>query len=393
MASTSKQQTLVLKLGGQCLATPEKIISSAQKIKQQYLEGKKIIVVVSAMGSQTDELLKLSNTVSQSPNPRELDMLLSAGERISMSLMSLALNEIGVPAISFTGSQAGIMTTGKHSHATIEAIKPIRVDEELSKNKVVVIAGFQGVNPETKEITTLGRGGTDTTAVAFAAHYDADCIILKSVPGVFEADPHLLPQAGQLTSITLEQFEEMAFWGAKIIHLNAVEMAKRLRKDFTIAYVNDWNTHTKVFANSSDKEVEAKPIAISCHKDLIEISVPLSKKLQLSKFLSDEKNHLPELSILRVKDDTDSSKTLLKCHKEQQQGLIKTLKTALKSLTFESGLCSFTLTYTSRTDKIEELGFYRAQQSQVTLCKAEELQQKIIECYNIRISGGQGGTE
>ena len=151
------------------------------------------------MGESTDRLLRLAREVSPTPPRRELDMLITAGERVSMSLLSMALHDLNCPAISFTGSQAGVLTSSAHSNATILDIKPIRIEAALEKNQVVVLAGFQGVNPKTKEVTTLGRGGSDTTAVAVASHFQATaCEILKDVPGVFSADPKRIPEARPL---------------------------------------------------------------------------------------------------------------------------------------------------------------------------------------------------
>ncbi|MCB0356172.1 MAG: aspartate kinase, partial [Bdellovibrionales bacterium] len=181
---------IVLKFGGSCLANPEKIRLRAQQIKSFYDQGLKVITVVSAMGNQTNELVNLAYKVSPTPHRRELDMLLTTGERISMALLSMALNDLHCPAISFTGSQAGVLTEEHHNHANIKEIKPIRVEQELSNDKVVIIAGFQGVNPITKEVTTLGRGGSDTTAMAFAKHFKGRCYIFKDVPGVCSADPN-----------------------------------------------------------------------------------------------------------------------------------------------------------------------------------------------------------
>jgi aspartate kinase len=176
---------IVQKYGGACLETPAKIRAVASSLADLHSRGHRVVAIVSAMGKTTDELVKMAYQVSPHPNRRELDMLLTTGERISMSLMSMALSDLGVPAISFTGSQAGVMTDESHSSARILDVRPIRVREELDRGRIVVLAGFQGVNPVTKEITTLGRGGSDTTAVAMAAALKAECCeIIKEVDGV-----------------------------------------------------------------------------------------------------------------------------------------------------------------------------------------------------------------
>src|ERR1700741_5064534 len=185
---------IVQKYGGVCVATTEKRRAVTRRLADLHGRGHRVVAIVSAMGKTTDELVKMAYQVSPTPNRRELDMLLTTGERVSMSLMSMALSDLGVPAISFTGSQAGVMTDDSHSQARIVDVKPIRVREELERGKVVVLAGFQGVNPVTKEITTLGRGGSDTTAVAMAAALKAEsCEIIKDVDGVCSADPHIVP--------------------------------------------------------------------------------------------------------------------------------------------------------------------------------------------------------
>lgn len=174
--------TIVQKYGGVCLETPEKIRAVARSLADLHSRGHRVVAIVSAMGKTTDELIKAAYQVSPHPNRRELDMLLTTGERISMSLMSMALSDLGAPAISFTGSQAGVMTDESHSFARILDVRPARVLEELGRGRIVVLAGFQGVNPRTKEITTLGRGGSDTTAVAMAAALKAErCEIIKEV--------------------------------------------------------------------------------------------------------------------------------------------------------------------------------------------------------------------
>lgn len=217
---------IIQKFGGSSLATPEQMKAVAAQVAAQHREGKKLIVVVSAMGKTTDQLIALAHKVSPNPNRRELDMMLTTGERISMALFSMALHDLECPSISFTGSQAGVLTDGSHSNARIIDIKPIRVDEALTTNKVIVLAGFQGVDPRTKEITTLGRGGSDTTAVAMAAHFGAGrCEILKDVDGVLTADPKLVPHARLLKAVDHETMMDMCFWGAKVLHYRSVELA------------------------------------------------------------------------------------------------------------------------------------------------------------------------
>jgi aspartate kinase len=224
----SKHHPIVVqKYGGVCLETPAKIRAVASALADLHRRGHRVVAIVSAMGKTTDHLIEMAYQVSPTPNRREFDMLLTTGERISMSLMSMALSDLGVPAISFTGSQAGVMTDGSHSAARILDVRPVRVREELDRGRVVVLAGFQGVNPATREITTLGRGGSDTTAVAMAAALQAErCEIIKEVDGICSADPRIVADAKPLRRVDFASLSEMCFWGAKILHFRSVELAQ-----------------------------------------------------------------------------------------------------------------------------------------------------------------------
>ncbi len=218
---------IVQKYGGACLETPAKIRAVAGSLAHLHSRGYGVVAIVSAMGRTTDELIKMAYQVSPHPNRRELDMLLTTGERVSMSLLSMALSDLGVPAISFTGSQAGVMTDNSHSSARILDVRPVRVREELDRGRIVVLAGFQGVNPVTKEITTLGRGGSDTTAVAMAAALKAECCeIIKEVDGVCSADPRIVTNFKPLRQLDFVSLSEMCFWGAKVLHFRSVELAQ-----------------------------------------------------------------------------------------------------------------------------------------------------------------------
>ncbi|HZZ85569.1 MAG TPA: aspartate kinase [Anaeromyxobacteraceae bacterium] len=218
--------TVVQKYGGSSVADVEKIRRVAEKVAARAADGTRVCVVVSAMGDTTDELLSLAKQVSAAPPRRELDMLLTAGERISMALLSMALQERGVAAISFTGSQSGILTTADHSSARVLEVRPFRVERALDEGKVVIVAGFQGVSREQKEVTTLGRGGSDTTAVALAAALAADCEIYSDVAGVFTADPRVVPEARRLDRLGYEEMQELSAAGARVLNAQAVEFAR-----------------------------------------------------------------------------------------------------------------------------------------------------------------------
>jgi aspartate kinase len=217
---------VVQKYGGSSVADAQRIGVVADRVAAAKAAGRDVVVVVSAMGDTTDELLALARKVSPNPSRRELDMLLSAGERISMALLSMALNERGVPAVSFTGSQSGIITSDSHTNARIVEVRPFRVQDELARGRVVIVAGYQGVSYR-REVTTLGRGGSDTTAVALAAALDAEaCEIYSDVAGVYTADPRVVPGARRLSEISYEEMQELAEAGARVLNAQAVEFAK-----------------------------------------------------------------------------------------------------------------------------------------------------------------------
>jgi aspartate kinase len=217
---------IVQKYGGSSVADVDKLKRVAERVMTTRQQGHDVVVVVSAMGDTTDDLLAMAKKVSANPHRRELDMLLSAGERISMALLSLAIQELGGDAISFTGSQSGIITNDRHVDARIIEVRPFRVQDELARGKVVVIAGYQGVSYR-KEVTTLGRGGSDTTAVAMAAALDAEyCEICSDVDGVYSADPRVVSAARRIGALSYEETQEMAEAGAKVLNAQAVEFAK-----------------------------------------------------------------------------------------------------------------------------------------------------------------------
>ncbi len=217
---------VVQKYGGSSVADPAKIRAVAERIMRTRAAGHDVVVVVSAMGDTTDDLLGLAKKISPNPDRRELDMLLSVGERISMALLSIAIRDLGGEAISFTGSQSGIITSDRHIDARIIEVRPFRVQDELARGKVVVIAGYQGVSYR-REITTLGRGGSDTTAVAMAAALGAEwCEICSDVDGVYTADPRVVKDARRIGTMSYEETQEMAEAGAKVLNAQAVEFAK-----------------------------------------------------------------------------------------------------------------------------------------------------------------------
>ena len=242
---------MVQKFGGTSVADPERIKAVAEHVAYTKRHGNDVVVVVSAMGKTTDNLISLANQVSSVHPGRELDMLLTTGERISMALVCMALADIGIDAVSFTGSQVGIITDTTHTKAKILEVKGDRLREALAAGKVAVVAGFQGVSTE-REITTLGRGGSDTTAVALAAAINADvCEIYTDVTGVFTADPRIVPQARKLQQLDFEEMLEMAGAGSKVLALRSVEFARNHNVPLHVRSSFTWEHGTWVLDRSS----------------------------------------------------------------------------------------------------------------------------------------------
>lgn len=322
---------IVKKYGGSALATPQHIENIAQHIAQEYKKSPEpTIIVVSAMGETTNDLLKLGHELSNQAPARELDMLISAGERISMALMSIALQKQGCPAISFTGSQAGIMTSSKHGYAYINEIKPIRVDEELKKNKIVVIAGFQGVDPTTKEVTTLGRGGTDTTAVAFAAHYKArSCELYKDVAGILNAPPQVFPQAQLIPQITYEQLLSMCYWGSKVVQHRAVELAQRFNVPLKIGSWKDHSIGTLITTTPlKDHNMESTNIkSLSVFEPILTVSYTSSLKEALTSLMDLAREmDIPFPTLIASTSAGEGSRLMITGHKDWIAGLFAELQ-------------------------------------------------------------------
>src|SRR5919204_1464272 len=221
--ATSRAGTVVMKFGGSSVADPEKLKNVARRLVAARESGSRVVAVLSAMGSTTDELLDLARQVSERPEPRELDMLISVGERISCALAAMAIHDLGDEAISLTGSQAGIVTDTVHGKAKIVDVRARRIHQALDSDRIVLVAGFQGVSSESLDVTTLGRGGSDTTAVALAAALGADhCEIYTDVRGVFSADPRVVAGARKLDEVSFEEMLEMASSGARVMTTRSI---------------------------------------------------------------------------------------------------------------------------------------------------------------------------
>ena len=270
---------IVAKFGGSSVADAAGILRVAKRIADTKRAGNEVVVVVSAMGDTTDDLIDLAKQVSPNPPGRELDMLLTAGERISMAVLAMAINDLGYEARSYTGSQAGLITDSSHGKARIVDVTPGRIQEALRENAIPIVAGFQGVSQDTKDITTLGRGGSDLTAVALAAALYADvCEIYTDVDGIFSADPRIAPKARHVPRITYDEMMELAAAGAKVLHLRCVEYAKRfdlpihVRSSFSdkegTFVIADLNDQSKLKKLSKVGAIMEQPIIAGVAHDL-----------------------------------------------------------------------------------------------------------------------------
>jgi aspartate kinase len=265
---------VVQKYGGSSVADVERIQKVADRVAATRASGKDVVVVVSAMGDTTDELLALAKRVSESPARRELDMLLTAGERISMALLSMALNARGVAAVSFTGSQSGIVTNDSHTNARIVEVRPFRVQDELARGTVVIVAGYQGVSYK-RDVTTLGRGGSDTTAVALAAALDAEaCEIYSDVDGVYTADPRVVPEARRLAEMSYEEMQELAEAGARVLNAQAVEFAKA--RDIAIYCRATAGSPGETVVRKFPPRTPGRVVGVTSETGLVLASVPAS---------------------------------------------------------------------------------------------------------------------
>jgi len=264
---------IVQKFGGSSVADAESIKRVAKRIVETRKAGNEVVVAVSAMGDTTDELIDLAHQVSPIPDPREMDMLLTTGERISMALLAMAIRDMGYEARSYTGSQAGMITDAQHGAARIVDVTPGRVREALDEGAIAIVAGFQGFNRDSRDITTLGRGGSDTTAVALAAALGAEvCEIYTDVDGVFTADPRVVPKAHKLDRVTSEEMLELAAAGAKVLYIRAVEYARR--HGVTLHVRSSFNNNEGTWVvNPVEGESVEEPIITGVAGDLSEAKI------------------------------------------------------------------------------------------------------------------------
>ncbi len=267
---THAMPLLVHKYGGTSVANPQRIRAVAERVARAREAGDQLVVVVSAMGRTTDQLLELASEVSAAPNKRELDMLLTVGERVTMALLAMALDDLDIQAISFTGSQSGILTDDNHSAARIVEVRPDRIRAELARGRVVIVAGFQGVNPETREITTLGRGGSDTTAVALAgALGPTRCEIYTDVSGVHTADPRVAARARVIPRLGYRACSTLAHLGGRVLHARCVDLAARHHVPIVVRSSFDELPGTYI----GEDDMEGARIEAIAHRDDVSIAI------------------------------------------------------------------------------------------------------------------------
>jgi aspartate kinase len=340
----SLKNVVVQKYGGATLADPGLVKAAAARILEQSKHGP-LIVVVSAMGTTTNSLIDLARQVSKRPARRELDMLLSVGERISMSLMSMALQDLGASAISFTGSQAGILTDEDHFNAKIIDVKSHRVSEALAAGKIVILAGFQGVSPISKEITTLGRGGSDVTAVAMAAAFDARrCEILKEVSAVYTADPHAVSEARGISELGYDELLEMTFWGAKVLHHRSVELARRRNVELYIGPAANREAQGTLVGKGHTVFESQRPLSLNSFESVLEIELSGGVASLGAFHQALSKKEIASPQVLGWSSSGSSSKAMVTGPKEILSALKEAFADGLDGKVLSPSLCSVTLT-------------------------------------------------
>ena len=337
---------VVQKYGGSSVDSAERIKKVAERIVETRKEGHDVVVVVSAMGDTSDELLDLAKQVCPEPQQRELDMLLTAGERISNALVAMAVHALGVNARSFTGSQAGVITTATHGRARIIDVTPSRVREALDQGAVALVAGFQGVAQDTKDVTTLGRGGSDVTAVALAAALGAEvCEIYTDVDGVYSADPRIVPNARKLDTITYEEMQEMAACGARVLMLRCVEYARRNRIPVHVRSSFTRNPGTIVSGSVEDLTVEQALLTGVAHDrseaKITVTGVPdkIGKAAQIFRVIADAELNIDMVLQNISHVDTGRTDITFTLPKLDAPVAVKALRAAQAQIGFQDVLC------------------------------------------------------
>jgi aspartate kinase len=293
---------IVQKYGGSSVADVDKLKKIASMIASVKKQGIDVVVVVSAMGKTTNQLIEMAKAISPDPPRREIDMLLSTGERTSMALLCIALHEEGIESISLTGSQAGIITNDRHNDARVIEVRPVRVFDELDKGKVVVIGGFQGVSYK-RDITTLGRGGSDTSAVALAAALNAErCEIYSDVDGVYTTDPNIVKEASHLPEISYQQIQEMAEAGAKVLNAQAVQFAKESK---IVLYArNTFNPGKETIIKNVSKKELSGVLAVVYEKEIVRVFIHDADKISwVLQYLEEQQIPIKEFQVSGIAGD------------------------------------------------------------------------------------------
>ena len=376
---------VVQKYGGSSVDSAERIKKVAERIVETRNGGNEVVVVVSAMGDTSDELLDLASQVSSQPHQRELDMLLTAGERIANALVAMAVHDLGVDARSFTGSQAGVITTAAHGRARIIDVTPSRVRRALDQNAVALVAGFQGVSQDTKDVTTLGRGGSDVTAVALAAALRADvCEIYTDVDGVYSADPRIVPNARKLDTITYEEMLEMAASGARVLMLRCVEYARRNHVAIHVRSSYSHNRGTIVSGSVEDLTMEQAMLTGVAHdrseSKITVTGVPdeLGKAAHIFRVIADAELNID--MVLQNISHTGRTDVTFTLPKLDAPIAVKSLRAMQSQIGFEDVLCD------NRIGKVSLIGAGMRSHPGVTARFCEALAQAGVNIETINTS-------
>lgn len=377
---------IVQKYGGTSVATPEKIKDIAKRLIKRKEKGEKLVIVVSAMGKTTDELLEMAYQLSTDPKPRELDVLMSTGEQVTIALLSIALNEMGCKARSFTGHQIEILTEGLHTKSKITDINSDIIMEELKKNNIVIVAGFQGIN-ENNEITTLGRGGSDTTAVALAAKLKAVCEIYTDVDGIYTIDPKLYPDARKLDSISYEEMLEMASLGAGVMHSRSIEIGQKYGVPIYLA-LNTGDV-PGTYIKESDENME-KTVITGLAVDNNDVMITINNLPSGINTISNIFNELAEKQInIDMISQTTPVNNLISLSFTLPKNDMNTAIQALKQ--FKKSIGSFNIETDDNISKLSVVGIGMRTQSGVaarmfSVLAENNINIKIITTSEIRIS-------
>lgn len=345
----------VLKFGGKSLLNVERFDFIAKKLATQNMTDS--IIVVSAMGDTTSELFKMTSALNAlDSSKREHDMLLTSGERISAALMSMALQKYGVNAQSFTGSQAGILTSGPHTNADIKEVKPFRIKESLEKGIVPVVAGFQGVDPDLKDITTLGRGGSDLTAVALAHHFNGHVEFYKSIGGVFTCDPNLNENAKPIKNISHNFLKNMSGWGGKVIHEKAAILAQK--NNTTLKFLDDVN-----FELITQTVSDCDNYAISCLDSIITILIKnkeITHALDILNMNFKESDNQNNYKVIASAFDSGDSRFMIKTEPEVKENFISLIKSFKEHEILQTDLIGVSCIFSNQPSNEEVIGLYKA---------------------------------